>query len=155
MAAEGACIKWPNDIVLCDERGLAKLAGILIEGRPQERWAVLGIGLNVAVELEQLPAEVRARAATLGRPRREIEPTLQRLLQALARRLAEPAQATLEAWRARDALRGRDVAWASGRGRAQGIDGAGRLIVALAGDGQATLQAGEVHLLQVGGAELG
>ena len=155
VAAEGACIKWPNDIVLCDERGLAKLAGILIEGRPQERWAVLGIGLNVAVDLAQLPREVRASAATLGRARGEIEPTLRRLLEALERRLAEPAQATLEAWRARDALRGRDVAWASGRGRAQGIDGAGRLIVALAGDGQATLQAGEVHLLQVGGAELG
>ena len=107
------------------------------------------------MDLEQLPAEVRASAATLGRPRGEIEPTLQRLLEALERRLAEPAHATLAAWRARDALRGRDVAWASGRGRAQGIDGAGRLIVALAGGGQATLQAGEVHLLQVGEAELG
>ena len=36
-------IKWPNDIWL--ER--RKLAGILVEGRPQEGWAVLGIGLNV------------------------------------------------------------------------------------------------------------
>ena len=26
-----------------------KVAGILVEGRPQEGWAVLGIGLNVAV----------------------------------------------------------------------------------------------------------
>ena len=41
-------------------RGLAKLAGILVEGRPQEDWAVLGIGLNVAVRLDQLPAELRA-----------------------------------------------------------------------------------------------
>ena len=150
VAAEGARIKWPNDIVLDAPPGLAKVAGILIEGRPQERWTVLGIGLNVAVDLEQLPAEVRASAATLGRPRGEIEPTLQRLLEALERRLAEPAHATLAAWRARDALRGRDIAWASGRGRAEGIDGAGRLIVALVGGGQATLEAGEVHLLQVG-----
>ena len=40
-----ARIKWPND-VLVDGR---KVAGILAEGRPQEGWAVLGIGVNVAV----------------------------------------------------------------------------------------------------------
>ena len=73
VAAEGACIKWPNDIVLCDERGLAKLAGILIEGRPQERWAVLGIGLNVAVDLEQLPAEVRGVPAEMGGATGEVD----------------------------------------------------------------------------------
>jgi BirA family transcriptional regulator, biotin operon repressor / biotin---[acetyl-CoA-carboxylase] ligase len=150
VAGRAAKIKWPNDIVVSDQPGLAKLAGILVEGRPQEGWAVLGIGLNVAVELAQLPAEVRAGAATLGRPPAEVEPTLQRLLVALARRLAEPERDTLAAWRARDALLGREVAWASGRGRAQGIDGTGRLIVALAGGGQATLQAGEVHLLRAG-----
>ena len=150
VAGDTARIKWPNDIVVSDQRGLGKLAGVLVEGRPQERWAVLGIGLNVAVELAQLPAEVRAGAATLGRPRAEIEPTLQRLLTALQQRLAESERDTLAAWRTRDALRGRDVAWASGRGRAQGIDGAGRLIVALPGGGTAALQAGEVHLRRVG-----
>ena len=36
-------IKWPNDVWI-DGR---KVAGILVEGRPQEGWAVLGIGLNV------------------------------------------------------------------------------------------------------------
>src|SRR5436190_1125173 len=39
-------IKWPNDIWI--ER--RKVAGILVEGRPQEGWAVLGIGLNVGTE---------------------------------------------------------------------------------------------------------
>jgi BirA family biotin operon repressor/biotin-[acetyl-CoA-carboxylase] ligase len=149
VAGSEAQIKWPNDIVVAREGALAKLAGILIEGRPQECWAVLGIGLNVAVEVRRLPAELRASAATMARPAADIEPTLQRLLEALARRLAEPAQATLAAWRARDALRGRTIAWAGGRGRAEGIDGAGRLVVALPGGGQATLSAGEVHLLTV------
>jgi len=149
VAGADARVKWPNDVVLLMPSGLAKLAGILIEGRPQEGWAVLGIGLNVAVELERLPPELRAKAATLGRGREQIEPTQQQLLAALERGLAEPAQATLAAWRARDALRGRAISWASGRGRAEGIDGAGRLIVALAGGGRSTLQAGEVHLLDV------
>jgi BirA family biotin operon repressor/biotin-[acetyl-CoA-carboxylase] ligase len=53
---------------------------------------------------------------------------------------------TLEAWRSRDALHDREIAWASGRGRAQGIDDSGRLVVALAGGGRAALDAGEVHL---------
>jgi BirA family biotin operon repressor/biotin-[acetyl-CoA-carboxylase] ligase len=146
IAGDDAQIKWPNDIVRPRANGLAKLAGILIEGRPQEGWAVLGIGLNVAVRLEQLPAGLRAGAASMGQSEAEIEPALERLLEALERRLQEPAQATLEAWRARDALRGRVVTWAAGSGRAEGIDGEGRLIVALAAGGHTTLQAGEVHL---------
>src|SRR5581483_2921242 len=61
LAGPGAAIKWPNDVLL---RG-RKVAGILIEGRPQEDWAVLGIGLNVAVRESDLPAELRARAGSL------------------------------------------------------------------------------------------
>ena len=41
---------------------LAKLAGILVEGRPQAGWAVLGIGLNVG-----RPAGGSAGRAALGR----------------------------------------------------------------------------------------
>ena len=52
-------IKWPNDIWI-DGR---KLAGILVEGRPQEGWAVLGIGLNVATET--FPPELDGIATSL------------------------------------------------------------------------------------------
>jgi BirA family biotin operon repressor/biotin-[acetyl-CoA-carboxylase] ligase len=178
VAGADAAIKWPNDVVVAQPPGagaregaigqpsgggsLGKLAGILVEGRPQEGWAVLGIGLNVAVELDQLPEELRPTpgssrggdsplpAATLGLSRDEIEPTLHRLLDALGRRLSEPAEATLDAWRARDALHGREISWAGGSGRAQGVDGTGRLVVALADGGQTTLSAGEVHLQSLG-----
>jgi BirA family transcriptional regulator, biotin operon repressor / biotin---[acetyl-CoA-carboxylase] ligase len=154
---ERAWVKWPNDVVM--ERAgsdattgaggapaLAKLAGILVEGRPQEGWAVLGIGLNVAVRVEQLPADVRKRAASLELPPSAIEPLMNRLIEALERRLAEPAETVLDAWQKRDALLGREVSWAQGHGVGQGIDSAGRLIVRL-GDGATTkLDAGEVHL---------
>jgi len=186
VAGANARIKWPNDVVVAasperelagedadaDERtgadagpGLAKLAGILVEGRPQEGWAVLGIGVNVAVRLEQLPAELRPGAdvgadaeragsglpaATLGLEPADVEPTLARLIDALDQRLAEPPHTTLEAWRARDALRGREVTWAQGHGRADGIDGEGRLVVALEDGGRTTLGAGEVHLQRIG-----
>jgi len=157
VAGEDARIKWPNDIVVTRASGLSKLAGILAEGRPQEGWAILGIGLNVAVRPEEMPAELRERTATMGRPSREIEPTLHRLLDALQRRLTEEQGATLTAWRALDALRGREIAWGAHgpvgeeqRGRAEGVDGTGRLIVALPGGGRTTLAAGEVHLRQAG-----
>jgi BirA family biotin operon repressor/biotin-[acetyl-CoA-carboxylase] ligase len=164
---EGARIKWPNDIVAEAETAggrpaLGKLAGILTEGRPQAGWAVLGIGLNVAVRLEELPAELQPPgdpdaaassdlpAATLGRSPREIEPMLERLLAALERRLQAPVPETLEEWRRRDALRGREVAWGTRSGRADGIDDAGRLLVTLANGRHVALAAGEVHLRRIG-----
>ena len=138
-----ARIKWPND-VLVDGR---KVAGILAEGRPQEGWAVLGIGVNVAVRAEDLPPELAGRAAGLGLEPAAIEPTLAALLTALERRLAEHSAATLAAYRARDALLGRAVRWAHGEGVAAGVDGDGRLLVDLPGGGAAVLDAGEVHLV--------
>jgi BirA family biotin operon repressor/biotin-[acetyl-CoA-carboxylase] ligase len=139
---DAVAIKWPNDVLL-DGR---KVAGILAEGRPQERWAILGVGLNVAVDLADLPEELRATAATMGRAPQDIEPVLASLLAALDRRLEQPTAEILAAWEARDALRGRAVTWTSGRGVAAGIDGAGRLIVELSGGGRTALDAGEVHL---------
>jgi BirA family transcriptional regulator, biotin operon repressor / biotin---[acetyl-CoA-carboxylase] ligase len=156
VAGDDARIKWPNDIVIARAGGLSKLAGILAEGRPQQGWAILGIGLNVAVRPRELPAELREHTATLGESAREIESTLERLLDALGRRLAEGDGATLEAWRTRDVLRGREIAWGAvgptgflERGRAEGIDGTGRLMVTLAGGGHTALDAGEVHLREV------
>jgi BirA family transcriptional regulator, biotin operon repressor / biotin---[acetyl-CoA-carboxylase] ligase len=152
VAGADARIKWPNDIVIERAGGLSKLAGILAEGRPQEGWAILGVGLNVAVRPEELPAELREKAATLGESAEEIEPTLERLLDALGRRLGDAQGVTLEAWRTRDALRGKEIVWGavgsthSKRGRAEGIDGTGRLMVALAEGGHIALDAGEVHL---------
>jgi BirA family biotin operon repressor/biotin-[acetyl-CoA-carboxylase] ligase len=148
---ERACLKWPNDVVLegADAQRvpiLAKLAGILVEGRPQQGWAVLGIGVNVAVHVEDLPEEVRASAASLDRPPSAIEPLLVELLAALARHIAQPQELMLDAWRARDALLGRVVSWAGGKGRAEGIDDRGRLLVGLGGGAVTALDAGEVHL---------
>jgi BirA family biotin operon repressor/biotin-[acetyl-CoA-carboxylase] ligase len=154
-----ALIKWPNDIVLPRGDHLAKLAGILIEARPQQGWMVLGIGLNVAVAIEALPAELRDTAATLGLDPGEVEPLLAALLGRLEARIGEQPAETLAAWGQRDALRGRRIAWGppgeaaavpEGTGVAQGIDGDGRLVVALEGGGRTALGAGEVHLRAAG-----
>ncbi|MEA2289035.1 MAG: BirA family transcriptional regulator [Solirubrobacteraceae bacterium] len=135
-------IKWPNDVLL-DGR---KVAGILAEARPQDGWAIVGIGLNVAVRPQDLPPEVRPIAATLGLEPRDVEPALARVLVALEAALALDTAELLDAWRDRDALWGREITWGAGNGRAAGIDGDGRLVVELPGGGRTALEAGEVHL---------
>jgi BirA family biotin operon repressor/biotin-[acetyl-CoA-carboxylase] ligase len=141
-AGERARIKWPNDVLL----GGGKLAGILVEARAQEGWAVVGIGINVAVRPADLPEELRPTAAGLGLEPHDVETVLVQVLAALERALSLERLALLDAWRARDALRGLPITWAGGRGTAAGIDDDGRLIVDLEGGGRLALASGEVHL---------
>ncbi len=133
-------------VVAGPQDGLLKLAGILAEGRPQEGWAVLGIGLNVAVEIDELPAELHGTAATLGLPAAELPAVRERVLAELEAVLALPDAELLEAWRGRDALLGRPVETGEVAGVAAGVDGVGRLVVELEGGGRTALDAGEVHL---------
>ena len=143
LAGPTARLKWPNDVLL-DGR---KVSGILIDGRPQDGWAVLGIGINVAVSLDELPAELRESAGTLGLGRDAVEPTLERLLELLGRWLAAPDADVLDAWRERDALLGAQLSWREGSGLGAGIDEHGHLLVAPTGArGVIALDAGEVHL---------
>jgi BirA family biotin operon repressor/biotin-[acetyl-CoA-carboxylase] ligase len=141
LAGPAARVKWPND-VLVEGR---KVAGVLVEGRPQEGWAIAGIGINAALDLAALPAELRATAGTLGRSPRELEATLAELLEALEQRIAEPPEATLEALRHRDALLGERIRWNGGAGTAAGITDEGALRVRTGGE-ELLLHAGEVHL---------
>jgi BirA family transcriptional regulator, biotin operon repressor / biotin---[acetyl-CoA-carboxylase] ligase len=144
VAGDAAQVKWPND-VLVDGR---KVAGILVEGRPQEGWAVLGIGLNVALAPEDFPPELRDTAGTLGLAPPDIEPLLERLLGGLGDWLERSDDAVLAGFAPRDALRGQFVDWRFGRGRAEGIDDRGRLVVVAEDGRRGALSAGEVHLVR-------
>jgi BirA family biotin operon repressor/biotin-[acetyl-CoA-carboxylase] ligase len=144
-----AQIKWPNDVLVAGR----KVAGILVEGRPQERWAVLGIGINVAVRLQDLPPELSERAGTLGLGPDDVQRVLARLQTALHHWLAAPDPEVLDGVRGRDALLGRAVNWDGGDGTAAGIDESGRLLVDLdvdsgtsGGAARVALDSGEVHL---------
>ncbi len=162
-------IKWPNDIWL-DNR---KLAGVLIEARPQDGWAVIGVGLNLSISQNEFPPDLRETATSLfgsrgksfgsteggrGKSRRSLPqiataglpPSALTATKALSRHLehwikAEEAT-VLSAWRERDALRGREVAWDGGSGVADGVDDRGYLLVRLADGDRVALGAGEVHL---------
>jgi BirA family biotin operon repressor/biotin-[acetyl-CoA-carboxylase] ligase len=131
-----AAIKWPNDIWLHK----AKVAGILVEARPQEGWAVLGIGVNVH---EAPPIEhVTSLEGAVG-----VESLLARLVSTLDEWLRRPLAEVLAAWRSRDALLGQPVRWENGSGKGAGIDRSGALLVDTDA-GRVALDAGEVHLLR-------
>lgn len=178
----GCGVKWPNDVQV-DGR---KLAGVLIEARPRDGWAVLGVGLNVRISRDQFPAELRETATSLfpgpgdtsaatsspvaeadpQAPPRTLSPsgrqkaegpgtaawepgakeTKQALDEALGRWVGAGTEAVLEAWQARDALRGRPVSWDGGSGVAAGIDGRGYLLVLTPAGDRVAIGAGEVHL---------
>jgi BirA family biotin operon repressor/biotin-[acetyl-CoA-carboxylase] ligase len=133
VAGEAARVKWPNDVQVEGR----KVAGVLVEGRPHEGWAVVGIGVNVSAAPD-LPE-----AAALGRD--DVEAVLGELLAALEARLAEPAASSLDALRARDALLGVRIEWDGGEGVGAGIDPDGGLRVTTDA-GERVLSAGEVHL---------
>lgn len=141
-----AMLKWPNDVLL-DAR---KLAGILVEGRPQDRWAVLGIGINVAVGSQDLPPEVRDRAATLGLEPADVERVLYALLSGLERQLDATDAEVPAALAERDYLRGREITWDTNAGPvtgiATGIDVGGGLRALLPDGSTTVLDAGEVHI---------
>jgi BirA family biotin operon repressor/biotin-[acetyl-CoA-carboxylase] ligase len=133
-------VKWPNDVQVEGR----KLAGVLIEARPQDGWAVVGVGLNLAIEPREFPPELRGTATSLQSVSSTAAAT------ALNRRLedwigAEP-DTVLAAWRERDALRGREVAWDGGSGVADGVDDRGYLLVRTPGGDRIAVGAGEVHL---------
>jgi BirA family transcriptional regulator, biotin operon repressor / biotin---[acetyl-CoA-carboxylase] ligase len=140
-------VKWPNDVWL----GERKLAGVLIEARPPD-WAVIGVGLNLAIADDEFPADLRWPATSLGHGV-GADQALGALREALGRWVEAPGEEVVEAFVARDVLRGREVSWegaggagGSGLGRAAGIDARGNLIVETADGARVTLGSGELQL---------
>jgi BirA family biotin operon repressor/biotin-[acetyl-CoA-carboxylase] ligase len=145
-------VKWPNDIWLEGR----KLAGILIEARPQDGWAVIGIGLNLTIGPHEFPNDLRQPAVSLfSSPSTAVAPKgLPRTPFAAAEVLSSHLDHWVTArdddvlaeWRRRDGLLGREVSWEDGSGVAGGIDDRGNLIVVTPGGDRVSLGAGEVQL---------
>ena len=145
-------LKWPNDVWV-DER---KVAGVLVEARPDEGWAVIGVGVNVAIPRGDFPPELRDTATSLlptegedgvppgGAP--GVRRALELLNESLGRWVAASGDEVLAAFRARDALCGRRISWQDGEGVAEEIDDRGHLVVERADGERVVLGAGEVHL---------
>ena len=145
-------VKWPNDVWI----GERKVAGVLAEARPDEGWAVIGVGLNVAIPDGGFPDELREIAISLLPTEAEGElppggaPGVRRALEAVNESLTRWAEASgdevLNAYRPRDVLCGRRISWEGGSGVAEEVDERGHLIVEKDDGERVALGAGEVHL---------
>lgn len=152
-------VKWPNDLV-ADGR---KIAGILTEARidaDHTRDVVLGCGINVNSKISDWPVEVQKVATSLsmiaGQPldlNSMATALICRVLKAydlfIADRFADAFQTN---WERFSALDGQEVV-ANGpqgefRGRAEGIDDGGALLLRDADGNLNRFQAGDVSLSQ-------
>jgi BirA family transcriptional regulator, biotin operon repressor / biotin---[acetyl-CoA-carboxylase] ligase len=148
VAGLDAELKWPND-VLVDGR---KLGGILVERA--ETAVVVGIGLNVSLRDAELPVPAATSIALAGGVA-DREVLAKEVLRALARRYRTwvdgdgAPDAILPAYREICATIGRDIrvqlpGGEDMRGRVEGVDDSGRLLVVTSDGITHGLSAGDV-----------
>jgi len=108
-------IKWPNDILL-KERKVAGLLNEIYSEMDRIHFVILGIGVNLNMDVEMLPREIQEKATSLRQEMgQEIsrKAFLQTLLKELERWYAiflnEGGEAILRAWRDWAQIRGRQV----------------------------------------------
>ncbi|MFB7560234.1 biotin--[acetyl-CoA-carboxylase] ligase [Streptomyces brevispora] len=162
-AGVDTALKWPNDLLVTVGGEERKTGGILAERAGD--GVVIGIGLNVSLRADELPAPTAASLALAGAVSTDRETLLRGVLRSLehwygAWRAADGDAAVSglrEAYAANCATLGRTVrAQLPGdrtlTGEAVAIDGDGRLVLST-GDGlQEPVSAGDiVHLRGVGG----
>jgi BirA family biotin operon repressor/biotin-[acetyl-CoA-carboxylase] ligase len=138
-------VKWPNDVWI-DE---SKVAGVLIEARFPD-WAVIGIGVNVSIEPEQFPRDLRWPATSIGHGV-AVDDLREALCRALDAWTTAPEAEILAEFRRRDALLGRRLAWEggdppAGSGTGAGVDERGHLVVEVDDGDRVALGSGEVSL---------
>lgn len=146
-----ARLKWPNDVLL----GRDKMAGVLIETAPagQSLWAIIGIGINVAMPAS-LAALIERPVAAASNLREQREQVLAALLDNLCVALDTFAQhgfgVFAERWNQLHAWGGMPVVVVDHgqvlhRGTAHGVDAQGHLLLDTAA-GRIPVVAGDISL---------
>jgi BirA family biotin operon repressor/biotin-[acetyl-CoA-carboxylase] ligase len=151
-------IKWPNDVLINGK----KVAGLLNEMSAETdgiNFVILGIGVNLNMSAGQFPDDLRAPATSLlleqGRPVNRVQ-FAARMLTELDRLyggfLQHGFEQVREEWQQRCNARGREVIVSDGgqetvRGKFDGIDGDGALLVRLPGGTTERVLCGDVRVL--------
>lgn len=137
-------VKWPNDVML----NRRKVAGMLAEAT--DGRVVLGIGVNVNQERQELPADTKVPPTSLYASdglKRERAPLLAAILARLERNYNAWARTGLdgvyESLGSRDFLRGRRVSVDGTSGLGVAIDRSGRFLVDVGGEERA-VESGEI-----------
>jgi BirA family transcriptional regulator, biotin operon repressor / biotin---[acetyl-CoA-carboxylase] ligase len=137
-------VKWPNDVML----NRRKVAGVIAEAG--DGRVVVGMGVNVNQERDQLPADTKVSAAsiyTIDGIKRERAPLLASILDRLeanyAAWLERGLDGVYDSLGARDFLRGRRVSLDGASGTGVKIDRDGRFLVDMDGDVRA-VESGEI-----------
>jgi BirA family biotin operon repressor/biotin-[acetyl-CoA-carboxylase] ligase len=151
-------LKWPNDILIEGK----KAGGILVDVEIKENkieWAVVGIGINVNLEHNDFPSDIRQSATSLRialGESFEISPLLKEILKELNDKYSlcfsdKGREKIREEWEKRDFLRGKEIEVMVGekriRGIAEGIDERGFLRVRI-GEKIVAFSGGEVYLME-------
>jgi len=146
-AGADATIKWPNDVLLGEE----KLAGVLteMEGEADRvSWVVLGVGLNANVDPDALPAGATSLSAAVGETDRR---ALVRGILDRFHDLRDDPDRALARWREYAATLGRRVRVDTPSGAVEGeavdVTDAGALVVETE-TGRETVHAGDCEHLR-------
>ena len=135
-------LKWPNDVYAAGK----KCCGILTEASPlneeaTDRFAIVGIGININTEHDEFPADLQDKATSLRMltgTSFDIQDVFERVRSGLLAILQTFQEAgfspILREWRKRDMLYGRLLQWVSTSGEiilglSEGPDEDGRLMV--------------------------
>jgi BirA family biotin operon repressor/biotin-[acetyl-CoA-carboxylase] ligase len=156
VAEVDAVLKWPNDILIGDK----KVAGILAElvTQPSGAGVVLGLGLNVALDDDELPVPTATSLRLAGAATTDRQVLLHAYLRALEHRYARWHAAAGDPRRSGVGAAYREACTTLGRevvvqlptgedltGTAEGVDDEGRLLVRDAAGAERALAAGDVR----------
>jgi BirA family biotin operon repressor/biotin-[acetyl-CoA-carboxylase] ligase len=87
-----AKLKWPNDLMIeMESAELKKIGGILVQR--QDEFVVIGIGINVDLQVDELPTENATSLSLLN-----IQASRENLIAALLVQLEEATKLTSEKW---------------------------------------------------------
>lgn len=134
-------LKWPNDIYISGR----KCGGILTEsslaGSPDDRFVVIGVGLNINNRLTDFPVDLRSKATSLFLQSEKYidiellyETMRASILFEISRFEKDGFKEILHGWRQRDFLKGKKTLWVAANrtivsGVALGVDEKGLLHV--------------------------
>lgn len=135
-------LKWPNDIILSGKKCGGILCEASLEGKTfEERFAIIGIGLNVLTQPDDFPADLRTSATSIALET-GLAVNLDLLLNAIVKQVLSMIRELendgfaniLEQWKKRDFLKGKWLEWLTLKeevifAKAEGPDEEGRLLV--------------------------